>query len=145
MLPCDSIRCVTTLTFRSAAGSYALVGAEVPEDATVITKLKDAGAIILGTAGMSQWMNFRSSDAPNGWSAYGGQVYGAYHADQEPCGSSSGSAVASDLGLAFGAIGTEVTFPFLTRLSKLTSPRPAAVSSALVVLTISSASNPPWD
>lgn len=95
------------------AGSYALLGANVPEDATIVTKLKQAGAIILGTTGMSEWANFRSSNSTNGWSAYGGQVFGAYHHQQDPCGSSSGSGVGADLGLAFGTIGTEVIPPYL--------------------------------
>ncbi|KAL1953717.1 hypothetical protein VTO42DRAFT_2352 [Malbranchea cinnamomea] len=93
----------------TTAGSYALLGAELAEEATVVTKLKDAGAIILGMAGLSEWANFRSSNSTNGWSAYGGQVFAAYYPQQDPCGSSSGSGVGSDLGLAFGAIGTETS------------------------------------
>ena len=42
-----------------------------------------------------------------GWSAYGGQVYGAYYPGQDPSGSSSGSGVSSSLGLALAALGTE--------------------------------------
>jgi polygalacturonase len=71
-------------------------------------KLREAGAIILGKTNLSQWANYRSSNSSNGWSAYGGQVYAAYYPRQDPSGSSSGSGVASSLGLALGSLGTEV-------------------------------------
>lgn len=91
----------------NTAGSYALLGAKAPRDATVATKLRKAGAIILGKTNLSQWANFRSSNSSNGWSAYGGQTYGAYYPGQDPSGSSSGSGVASSLGLAVASLGTE--------------------------------------
>ena len=91
----------------NTAGSYALLDARVPHDATVVAKLRDAGAIILGKANLSQWANFRSSNSSNGWSAHGGQTYGAYYPGQDPRGSSSGSGVASSLGLAVASLGTE--------------------------------------
>ncbi|KAI9807960.1 MAG: hypothetical protein M1825_005267 [Sarcosagium campestre] len=91
----------------NTAGSYALRGAKVPRDAGVVSKLRDAGAIVLGKTNLSQWANFRSKGSTNGWSAFGGQVYGAYHEQQDPSGSSSGSAVASAVGLALATIGTE--------------------------------------
>jgi amidase len=72
-------------------------------------KLREAGAIILGKANLSQWANYRSNNSTNGWSAHGGQVYGVYYPDMDPTGSSSGSGVASALGLALGSLGTEVS------------------------------------
>ncbi|GJD03367.1 amidase [Colletotrichum higginsianum] len=91
----------------NTAGSWALVGAKVPRDSFMATKLREAGAVILGKTNLSQWANFRSNNTSNGWSAYGGQVYAAYYPQQDPSGSSSGSGVASDLGLALAALGTE--------------------------------------
>lgn len=91
----------------NTAGSFALLGAEVPEDSTVVAKLRRAGAIILGKANLSQWANYRSLNGSSGWSAYGGQAVGAYFADQDPSGSSSGSAIASSIGLAWASLGTE--------------------------------------
>ncbi|KZL64820.1 amidase [Colletotrichum tofieldiae] len=91
----------------NTAGSWALVGARVPQDSFMAKKLREAGAIILGKTNLSQWANFRSNNTSNGWSAYGGQVYAAYYPQQDPSGSSSGSGVASDLGLALAALGTE--------------------------------------
>jgi amidase len=90
------------------AGSYALLGATLPSDSTIAAKLRQAGLIILGKTNLSQWANFRSFNSTNGWSAYGGQTFGAYFPRQDPSGSSSGSGVSSDLGLAFAALGTEV-------------------------------------
>lgn len=91
----------------NTAGSWSLVGAKVPRDATVAAKLREAGAIILGKSNLSQWANYRSSNSSNGWSAYGGQTYGAYYPGQDPSGSSSGSGVATSIGLAWAALGTE--------------------------------------
>lgn len=57
----------------TTAGSYALLGSVVPRDAGVATKLREAGAIILGKASLSEWANFRSSNAPSGFCARSGQ------------------------------------------------------------------------
>ncbi|KAK3356730.1 amidase [Lasiosphaeria hispida] len=91
----------------NTAGSLALLGARVPRDAFVASRLRTAGAIILGKSNLSQWANFRSSNSSNGWSAHGGQVRAAYTRDQDPSGSSSGSGVAAALGLAAACLGTE--------------------------------------
>ncbi|KAK3355986.1 amidase signature domain-containing protein [Neurospora tetraspora] len=91
----------------NTAGSYALVGAKVPEDSTVAAKLRKAGAIILGKTNLSEWANFRSKNYTSGWSTTGGQTEGAYYPQQDPSGSSSGSGVASALGLALASLGTE--------------------------------------
>ncbi|KAF1990326.1 amidase [Aulographum hederae CBS 113979] len=91
----------------NTAGSWSLVGATVPRDSQIARKLREAGVVILGKSNLSQWANFRSSNSSNGWSAYGGQVYAAYYPQQDPSGSSSGSGVASSLGLSLAALGTE--------------------------------------
>ncbi|KAI1613970.1 amidase [Exophiala viscosa] len=91
----------------NTAGSYALAGAKVPRDSTMAAKLRQAGAVILGKTNLSQWANYRSFNTSNGWSAIGGQTQGAYYPEQDPSGSSSGSAVSSSLGLALATLGTE--------------------------------------
>ncbi|UKZ96740.1 uncharacterized protein TrAFT101_011517 [Trichoderma asperellum] len=91
----------------NTAGSYALLGAKVPEDSTVASKLRKAGAIILGKANLSQWASSREIVNHEGWSAYGGQAIGAYFPDQDPRGSSSGSAISSSIGLTWAAVGTD--------------------------------------
>ena len=98
----------------NTAGSWSLVGAKVPRDATVAAKLRKAGAIILGKANLSQWANYRSFNSSNGWSAYGGQTYGAYYPGQDPSGSSSGPGVASSIGLALASLGTETSGSILS-------------------------------
>lgn len=57
----------------TTAGSYALLGSVVPRDAGVVSKLRKAGAIILGKATLSEWSYFRGNNLPSGWSGRGGQ------------------------------------------------------------------------
>jgi len=92
---------------QTAAGSLALVRSRVPADATVAARLRSAGAVLLGKANLSEWANFRGFAPFNGWSARGGFTRDPYLLDFDPCGSSSGSAVAPALNLCAGAVGTE--------------------------------------
>jgi hypothetical protein len=93
----------------ASAGSYALLGAKPAVESSVISKLREAGVIILGKTNLSEWANFRGLDIDAGWSPRGGQTMGAYYPNSTPNGSSSGSAVAAALGLCTAAIGTEVS------------------------------------
>ncbi|KAI0107461.1 putative amidase [Nemania sp. FL0031] len=93
----------------TTAGSYALVGAKYKYESTVVTKLRTAGAIILGKTNLSQWGLARSPKCPNGWSATFGQAYGPFHADQDPQGSSSGSAIAASLHYGAACLGAETS------------------------------------
>lgn len=91
----------------NTAGSFALLGARVPEDSGVAARLRRAGAILLGKSNLSQWSSARSRNSSSGWSAHGGQTYAAYAKNQMPCGSSSGSGVSTSIGLAWATLGTE--------------------------------------
>lgn len=91
----------------TTAGSLALTGAPAPHDAGLVTRLRKAGALILGKTNLSEWANFRSNHASSGWSARGGQTRNPYVLDRNPCGSSAGSAAAVAAGLTSVAIGTE--------------------------------------
>ena len=70
-------------------------------------RLREAGAILLAKANMSEWANIRSSRSSSGWSARGGQCRNPYVLDLNPCGSSSGSGAAVAASLCAAAIGTE--------------------------------------
>ncbi|GLT42899.1 hypothetical protein SLA2020_168760 [Shorea laevis] len=70
----------------TSAGSFALLGSVVPRDAGVVKKLREAGAIILGKASMSEWAHFGSFNAPNGWSARGDQGQNPYVLTADPFG-----------------------------------------------------------
>ncbi|MER8041283.1 amidase [Streptomyces sp. NPDC094032] len=91
----------------TTAGSTALLHSKPAQDAFLVKKLRDAGAVILGKANMSEWANFRSPEQTAGWSATGGQTRNPYVLDRSPCGSSSGSAVAAAAALAAVTIGSE--------------------------------------
>ncbi|MEO6103054.1 MAG: amidase, partial [Pseudoxanthomonas sp.] len=91
----------------NSAGSLALKDFHPRNDAFLVRRLRDAGAVILGKTNMSEWANFRSTHSTSGWSARGGQTLNPYVLDRSPCGSSSGSAVAVSANLAVAAIGTE--------------------------------------
>lgn len=91
----------------TTAGSFALLGSKTNGDATVVKKLRDAGAILLGKAALSEWANFRGIRMPSGWSARGKQATSAFYPQGDACGSSTGSGIAPSIGLAAGALGTE--------------------------------------
>jgi amidase len=91
----------------TTAGSLALVGSKVPADAVLVQRLRAAGAVILGKANLSEWANFRGYPPFNGWSARGGFTRDPYLLGFDPCGSSSGSAVAAAVSMCAAAVGTE--------------------------------------
>ncbi|MCU1309299.1 MAG: Amidase [Candidatus Angelobacter sp.] len=97
----------TNDNMQTTAGSLALLNSQVPSDAPLVSKLRSAGAVILGKANLSEWANFRGFAPFNGWSARGGFTRDPYVLDFDPCGSSSGSAVAAAENLCAAAIGTE--------------------------------------
>jgi amidase len=92
---------------QTTAGSLALAGAPAAQDATVVSALRAAGAVILGKTNLSEWANFRSTHSVSGWSSRGGQTRNPYALDRSPCGSSSGSGVAVAADLCAAAVGTE--------------------------------------
>jgi amidase len=93
----------------TTAGSLAMTANLPGQDAHVVGKLRNAGALILGKANLSEWANFRGYGSSQGWSSAGGQTRNGANPDYSPCGSSSGSAAAVAAGLVSAALGTETS------------------------------------
>jgi amidase len=91
----------------TTAGSLALANNVTDRDAPLVSKLRAAGAIIVGKTNLSEWANIRSNSSISGWSAVGGQTRNPWALDRNPCGSSSGSGAAVAAGMVRLAIGTE--------------------------------------
>ncbi len=91
----------------TTAGSLAIADNYVTKDAFIINQLREAGAVILGKANLSEWANFRSTRAASAWSSKGGLTKCPYILDRNPSGSSAGSGVAVAANLCAIAIGTE--------------------------------------
>lgn len=91
----------------TTAGSRALLGSRPLKDSHVAKKLREAGAVIIGKANLSEWANFRGELSSSGWSGILGQTKNPYVLDRNPCGSSAGSGAAVSANLCMVAIGTE--------------------------------------
>jgi amidase len=89
------------------AGSTALLNRPVLADAPLVTRLRDAGLVLLGATNLSQWANMRSPFSTSGWSAVGGLTLNPYRLDRCAGGSSAGSGAALAARLAPLAVGTE--------------------------------------
>lgn len=98
---------IDTANLQTTAGSRALLTGLPKQDAVLVQRLREAGAVIMGKTNLSEWANFRSTHSTSGWSGVGGQTNNPYVLDRNPCGSSSGSAVAVAAALTQVAIGTE--------------------------------------
>ena len=91
----------------TTAGSRAMLGSNPLQDSFLVKKLRESGAVILAKANLSEWANFRGNNSSSGWSGVIGQTKNPYFLDRNPCGSSSGSAVAVSANLTALSIGTE--------------------------------------
>ena len=98
---------VGTDRMTTTAGSLALEGCVVPKEAFAAKRLRDAGAVFLGKANLSEWANFRSTHSTSGWSGRGGQCRNPYALDRNASGSSSGSGAAAAANLCAAAVGSE--------------------------------------
>ncbi len=98
---------IEVLGLPGTAGSAALSGRAVVRDAPLVTRLRHAGAVVLGATNLSEWANLRSTRSASGWSAVGGLTGNPWALDRSAGGSSSGSGAAVAAGIAPLAVGTE--------------------------------------
>ena len=100
---------------QTTAGSAALMGIAVPDDALVVAILRAAGGVLLGKANLSEWASMRASYYAEAYSSRGGQNRNPYNLAEHPGGSSSGSASSLAANMCAFSIGTEtdgsVMFP----------------------------------
>jgi amidase len=92
---------------QTTAGSLALEGVRAARDSGVASRLRAAGAVLLGKTNLSEWANLRGARSTSGWSARGGLTLNPYALDRNTSGSSSGSAAAAAASLCAVAVGTE--------------------------------------
>jgi amidase len=118
---------INTADMPTTGGSNALDGSRPPDDAFITERLRDAGAIILGKATLTEFANFISTNMPSGYSPLGGFGFDPYDPRPDPRpgfndgrpaltpgGSSSGSGIAVASNLVTVAIGTETSGSILS-------------------------------
>jgi amidase len=118
---------IDTADMPTTAGSVALNGSIPPDDAFITRKLREAGAVIIGKATLTEFANFIAIGMPTGYSSLG--LFGFNPYDPRPLpggdgrpvlqtgGSSSGSGIGVNANLATVAIGTETSGSILSPAS----------------------------
>ncbi|AIQ46898.1 amidase [Paenibacillus sp. FSL R7-0273] len=127
----------------TSAGSIALANSFASADAAVISRLRDAGAVILGKANMTEWANFMAPGMWAGYSSRGGLVLNPYGPGELFVGgSSSGSAASVAANLVAAAVGTETSGSIIGPASQNSvvgiKPTAGLVSMAGIIPGISS-------
>ena len=109
---------INTANMPTTAGAIALQNNQT-EDAFIVSRLKENGALILGKANLSEWAYFFCGDCPSGYSAIGGQTLNPYgRKTLDTGGSSSGSAVAVAANFVTVAVGSETSGSILSPSSQ---------------------------
>ena len=93
---------IDTAGLRTTAGSELFKDRVPDEDAEVVRRLKNAGAILLGKTNLQEFAYGGSSSV-----SFYGPVRNPWALDRVPGGSSGGSAAATALGLCFASLGTD--------------------------------------
>lgn len=91
----------------TTAGVILLQDHIAKEDAFITKTLREQGAVILGKTNLTELACFKSFNTVNGFSSLAGYVLCPWNIEEDPSGSSTGSAVSVALNLAPVAIGTE--------------------------------------
>jgi amidase len=120
---------IDTADMPTTAGSVALAGSIPPDDAFIVQKLRQAGAIILGKGTLTEYANFIAIGMPTGYSSLGGFGFNPYdpRVDPRPTppfndgrpvlqtgGSSAGPGIGVNADLTAIAIGTETSGSILS-------------------------------
>lgn len=109
---------IGTAEMKTTAGAIALKENQT-DDAFIVKRLKQKGALILGKANLSEWANFLCDGCPNGQSAVGGQTLNPYGRRVfDTGGSSAGSGTSTAANYAVGAVGTETSGSILSPSSQ---------------------------
>jgi len=123
---------IDTEDMPTTAGSIALAGSVPPRDAFITERLREAGAIVLGKATLTEFANFIALGMPTGYSSLGRFGFNPYYPFVDPRttapfndgrpalqtgGSSSGSGIGVNANLAAVAIGTETSGSILSPAS----------------------------
>ena len=110
---------INTAGMPTTAGAVALMDNSNTDDAFIVKKLKEKGALILGKTNLSEWAYYFCTGCPLGYSAIGGQTLNPYGRKQfETGGSSSGSGVSAAANYAVVTVGTETSGSILSPSSK---------------------------
>lgn len=110
---------INTKGMPTTAGAFALKENNNTDDAFIVKKLEESGALILGKANLSEWAYYFCSGCPVGYSAIGGQTLNPYGRKVfETGGSSAGSGVSVAANYAVAAVGTETSGSILSPSSK---------------------------
>ena len=120
---------IDTADMPTTAGCVALAGSIPPDDAFIVRKLREAGAIILGKGTLTEFANFIAIGMPTGYSSLGGFGFNPYDPRVDPRttapfndgrpvlqtgGSSSGPGIGVNANLTAIAIGTETSGSILS-------------------------------
>jgi Asp-tRNA(Asn)/Glu-tRNA(Gln) amidotransferase A subunit family amidase len=92
-----------TAGLQTTAGSLAMKGYLPAKDATMVRKLKDAGAIVLAKSNMAEWAFSPMVTI----SSIAGETRNPYNLDHVPAGSSGGTAAAVAANLGAAGVGTD--------------------------------------
>ena len=110
---------INTVELPTTSGAVAFQNNHTKNDAFIVERLKEQGALILGKANLSEWAYFFCGDCPSGYSAIGGQTLNPYgRKTMDTGGSSSGSGVAVAANFCVAAIGTETSGSILSPASQ---------------------------
>ena len=123
---------IDTADMPTTAGSVALAGSIPPDDAFITRKLRNAGAIIIGKATLTEYANFLAVGMPTGYSSLGNFGFNPYDPRVDPRttppnndgrpvlqtgGSSSGPGIGVNANLAAISVGTETSGSILSPAS----------------------------